>query len=126
MYETLFPHYPPLGNVLCVDPKLVQELNRAASALSRWCEDRLYDLNPAIRATQAGFLSEVLSSLELGYRVQRKIFESYVAKLHSCHLVRNEALLLSPVSGRSIVHDLINYYEQQTDTTLHGVLVAAQ
>jgi hypothetical protein len=126
VYETLFPHFPPLGNILCVDPQLVPELNRAATALSRWCENRLYGLNPSIYDTQQFFLSGVLASLELGYRIKRSILESYISKLHSCRLVRAETVLLSPISKRSIVHDFISYYGEQTENTLQGVLIATQ
>ncbi|CAE6534820.1 unnamed protein product [Rhizoctonia solani] len=126
IHETLFSHFPPLGNVLCADPAQVQELHRAASVLSRWCEHRLYELSPANRATRLFFLSEVLLSLQLGYRVQRNIFEGYVSKLHACELVQNEPELMPPHSDRSIVHHLIDYYGEQSDAALVGALVAIQ
>ncbi|KAG8732236.1 hypothetical protein FRC11_014976 [Ceratobasidium sp. 423] len=126
IHETLFPHFPPLGSVLCADPALVPELHRAASALSRWCEHRLYELSPANRVTRTFFLSEVLLALQLGYRVQRNIFEGYVSKLHTCELVRNELALIPPHSDRSIVHHLIDYYGEQTENALRGALVAIQ
>ncbi|CAE6535633.1 unnamed protein product [Rhizoctonia solani] len=124
IHETLFPHFPPLGNVLCADPVLVPELDRAATVLSRWCEHRLYELNPTNRATRSFFLSEVLLALQLGYRVQRTIFGGYVPKLHACDLVRSELMTLPPHSNRSIVHDLIDYYGEQNEYALHGALVA--
>ncbi|KAH7337934.1 hypothetical protein B0J17DRAFT_405653 [Rhizoctonia solani] len=126
LYETLFPYFPPMGNILCVDRRLVPELDRAATTFSRWCEIRLYDLNPAIYDTQQFFIAGMLSSLELGSRIERNIFESYVSKLHSCRLVHAEALLISPFSNRSIVHDYIDYYGEQTENTLHGVVIATR
>ncbi|CAE6474691.1 unnamed protein product [Rhizoctonia solani] len=65
-------------------------------------------------------------SLQLGYRVQRKIFEGYVSKLHACDLVRSELTMVPPHSERSIVHDLVDYYGEQTEYALHGALVAIQ
>ncbi|CAE6419472.1 unnamed protein product, partial [Rhizoctonia solani] len=124
IHETLFAHFPPLGNVLCVDPTLVPELDRAAGVLSRWCEHRLYEFSPTNRATRGFFLSEVLLALQLGYRVQRKIFEGYVSKLHACDLVRSELTMMPPQSERSIVHDLVDYYGEQTEYALQGALVA--
>ncbi|CAE6379695.1 unnamed protein product, partial [Rhizoctonia solani] len=124
IHETLFPHFPPLGNVLCADLNLVPELDRAASVLSRWCEHRLYELNPTNRATRSIFLSEVLLALQLGYRVQRRIFEGYVSKLHACDLVRSEPMLVPPQSERSIIHSLVDYYGEQSEYALRGALVA--
>ncbi|EUC53945.1 P-loop nucleoside triphosphate hydrolase, putative, partial [Rhizoctonia solani AG-3 Rhs1AP] len=63
-------------------------------------------------------------SLQLGYRVQRKIFEGYVSKLHACDLVRSELTMMPPQSERSIVHDLVDYYGEQTEYALQGALVA--
>jgi hypothetical protein len=126
MYETLFPHFPPLGSLLCADPENVGEFDRARSALSRWCEDRLHELNPFSSGPSRFFLSEVLSSLELGCRVKRDIFHSYAAKLHSRRLVKPRLDLLPQNSSRSIVHDFINFYDEQTEDTLWGALVAVQ
>ncbi|CAE7089127.1 unnamed protein product [Rhizoctonia solani] len=124
IHETLFPHFPPLGNVLCADSSLVTELNRAADVLSRWCEHRLYELSPRNRANRPYFLSEVLLALQLGYRVQRGIFEGYVAKLHSCELVQSEPIMTPIHSERSIIHDLITYYGEENENALQGALVA--
>ncbi|KDN37502.1 hypothetical protein RSAG8_10101, partial [Rhizoctonia solani AG-8 WAC10335] len=114
MHETLFPHFPPSGNVLCADPTLVPELNRAA------------DLSPVNRVNRPFFLSEVLLALQIGYRVQRNIFEGYVSKLHSCELVRSESTMIPPHYERSIVHDLVDYYGEQTENALQGALVAVR
>ncbi|KAF8594569.1 hypothetical protein BDV93DRAFT_549191 [Ceratobasidium sp. AG-I] len=126
IYETLFPYFPPLGNFLCVDPKLVQvqDLNKALEVLSWWCETRLHELNPFGPAPRY-FLSEVLLSLELGYRVQQRVFEGYVMKLHSRDLVRPHELL-APTSNRSMIHDFIDFYGERTERTLQGVLSGVQ
>lgn len=121
----MFSHFPPLGNFLCVDPKRVQELDRVSGVLSRWCETRLHELNPFGPGPRF-FLSEVLLSLELAYRVQRKGFQGYVAKLHTRPLVRHRPDLFSPELKHSMVHDFIDFYGENTEHTLWGVLSAAQ
>ncbi|KAF8594570.1 P-loop containing nucleoside triphosphate hydrolase protein [Ceratobasidium sp. AG-I] len=128
-YDTLTPHFPPLGGVLCVDPKLVLELNRGAEVISGWCERNLQELDPGY-GVPSRFLSDVLASLELAFRVNRQNFAAYAPLLHSRRLIRGRFdLLLSPQGvdprlGRSIVHDFIDFYMGKSHDNLFRVTFA--
>lgn len=131
MYDTLTPHFPPLGAVLSVDPKRVPELNRGSDVISSWCERNLQELDPGY-GVPSRFLSDVLASLELAYRVNRQTFSLYAPLLKSRRLVRGRPdLLLSlpgpnPGQGRSIVCDFIDFYIGTAESALNRVIFAIQ
>ncbi|KAG9081885.1 hypothetical protein FRC06_005350 [Ceratobasidium sp. 370] len=128
LYETLAPHFPPLGNVLCVEPTKIRELNRGSEIISGWCERNLHELRPG-RLLPRWFVSDVLVSLELAYRVHRQSFIAYGPRLHSMRLVEGHPDLLvhipgSPGRGRSIIHHFIDFYIGRSDDALKRVLFA--
>lgn len=131
IYETLAPHFPPLGGALCVDRQQVPEFIQGSGAISRWCERSLQELDPHYGAPQK-FLSDVLSCLEVVHRMDRLSFFGYAPFLHSRRLVksRNDLLLIQPGSGfaqgRSIIHDFIDFYIGKSNDSLKRVLLATQ
>ncbi|KAG8710822.1 hypothetical protein FRC09_020922 [Ceratobasidium sp. 395] len=129
LYETLAPHFPPLGNVLCVEPVKIRELSRGSDVISTWCERNLHELRPRCPLPR-WFMSNVLVSLELAYRVQRQSFTAYAPKLHSLGLVNPHPDLLVHIPGlpgpdRSIIHHFIDFYIGQSDDALKRVIFAA-
>ncbi|CAE6480843.1 unnamed protein product [Rhizoctonia solani] len=119
LYENLMPHFPPLGSVVCVDPRRIPEFADSNSAISAWCEDALHELDPGF-APQSKFLSDVLAYLDISFRIHR---QSYIPMLHSRRLVRwREDLMIAssgPVSRMdSIVHDFINFYIRKSQDVI--------
>ncbi|CAE6459263.1 unnamed protein product, partial [Rhizoctonia solani] len=125
LYENLMPYFPPLGNVVCVDPKRIPELADSTNAISAWCEDALYDLDPGFGPPNR-FLSDVLAYLDISLRIHQ---QSYISKLHSRRLVRPRDDLmierLGPVPGKySIVHDFINLYARRSPDVISRAIRA--
>jgi hypothetical protein len=129
LYETLAPHFPPLGNVLCIDSKRVLELDRGSEVVSGWCERNLHELWPG--RTVSRFLTEVLVSLELAYRIHRRSFATYGPRLHSMRLVNYHHDLMAPIPdspGRppSIIRHFIDFYVGRSEDALKRVIFASQ
>ncbi|KAL5633867.1 hypothetical protein ACGC1H_005902 [Rhizoctonia solani] len=125
LYENLMPHFPPLGNVVCVDPKRIPELAGSTYTISAWCKDALNDLDPGFGPPNR-FLSDVLAYLDISFRINR---QDYIVKLHSRKLVRPRDDLmierLGPVPGKySIVHDFINLYARRSPDVISRAIRA--
>ncbi|KAG9101942.1 hypothetical protein FS749_001473 [Ceratobasidium sp. UAMH 11750] len=130
LYETLAPHFPPLGNVLCVEPTKIRELNRGSDIISGWCERNLHELRPG-RLLPRWFVSNVLVLLELAHRVNRQSLITYGPRLHSMRVVEAHPDLLvhipgSPGRDRSIVHHFIDFYLGRSEDALKRVLFATR
>ncbi|KAG8752687.1 hypothetical protein FRC12_011837, partial [Ceratobasidium sp. 428] len=130
LYETLAPHFPPLGNVLCVEPARIREIDRGSEVISTWCERNLHELRPG-RLLPRWFVSNVLVSLELAYRVHRQSFAAYGPRLHSMRLVEPYPDLLvhipgSPGPDRSIIHHFIDFYLGRSDDALKRAIFATR
>ncbi|KAJ1305435.1 hypothetical protein OPQ81_000445 [Rhizoctonia solani] len=111
LYENLMPHFPPLGSVVCIDPRRIPELSDSTGAIAAWCEDALHELDPGFGPPNR-FLSDVLAYLDISFRIHR---QEYIFKLHSRRLVRPRDDLMIDALGPSptrysIVHDFINFY----------------
>ncbi|KAG9122802.1 hypothetical protein FRC07_000653, partial [Ceratobasidium sp. 392] len=100
LYEALFPHFPPLGNVLCAEITRVRELDRGSGVIA-----------------------------ELAYRVHHQSFASYGPRLHSMRLVSWHPDLVVHVPGslgrdRSMIHHFIDFYLGRSDDALKRVIFA--
>ncbi|QRW07577.1 P-loop nucleoside triphosphate hydrolase [Ceratobasidium sp. AG-Ba] len=128
LYEILAPHFPPLGNALCIDRSKIAELDRGAEVISSWCERNLLELRPSDR-NLSRFLTDVLMSLELAYRVNRQNLNVYGPKLHTMPLMTSHPRLLvrapdSPGQTRSIIHYLVDFYVGASEDVLRNAIVA--
>ncbi|KAG8687201.1 hypothetical protein FRC11_007608 [Ceratobasidium sp. 423] len=115
LYENLMPHFPALGNVVCVDARRIPELSDSTNAISAWCEDALHELDPGFGPPNR-FLSDVLAYLDISLRIHR---QNYIPMLHSRRLVRPRDDLMTESVGPipikySIVHDFIHFYTRRT------------
>ncbi|QRV93432.1 UvrD-like helicase carboxy-terminal domain protein [Ceratobasidium sp. AG-Ba] len=129
LYETLSPHFPPLGNVLCVEPLKIRELDRASGVIANWCERYLHEFSPGRPPLPRWFVSDVLVALELAYRVNPQSLASYGSRLHSMPLVKWHPELEVHVPGapgkdRSIIHHLIEFYMGYSTDALKRVIFA--
>jgi hypothetical protein len=118
-----------MGNVLCVDPKRIPELNRGSDVVSSWCESSLHEMWPV--HTEPGFLTDVLVLLELAYRIHRRSFAAYGPRLHSMRLVNDRHDLMVPIPdspGRnsSIIRHFIDFYVGRSEDALKRVIFASQ
>ncbi|KDN38026.1 hypothetical protein RSAG8_09799, partial [Rhizoctonia solani AG-8 WAC10335] len=104
------PHFPPLGNVVCVDARRVPELAEGANAISAWCEDTLQELDPRFGPPNR-FLSDVLAYLDMSFRIHR---QSYISKLHTRKLKISEG------------HDFINFYDRKSPDVISRAIRAVQ
>ncbi|KAG8710824.1 hypothetical protein FRC09_020924 [Ceratobasidium sp. 395] len=128
LYETLVPHFSPLGNVLGVEPAKIPELDRGLEVISSWCQRNLHELEPG-HPLQRDFVSQILVSMELAHRVDRQGFATYCPKLHSMKLVEPHPDLLVHIPGFpgpdwSIVHHFIDFYIGREGDTLKRVILA--
>ncbi|QRW20980.1 GNAT family acetyltransferase [Rhizoctonia solani] len=125
LYENFMPHFPPLGNVSCVDSRRIPEFIDSTNAISAWCEDALHELDPGSGPPNK-FLSDVLAYLDISFRVHR---QDYIFKLHTRKLVRPRDDLMVEVAGPipikySIVHDFINFYARKSQDVISRVIRA--
>ncbi|KAG8770099.1 hypothetical protein FRC12_004522 [Ceratobasidium sp. 428] len=130
LYETLAPHFAPLGNVLCVDRAKILELERGLEVVSSWCQRDLHEFQPSHPLSEH-FVSQILVLLELSYRVNRRSFDTYALKLHSMKLVDPYPDLLVHIPGlpgpdRSIIHHFIDFYHGRSDDALKRAIFAAR
>ncbi|EUC54063.1 hypothetical protein RSOL_028830 [Rhizoctonia solani AG-3 Rhs1AP] len=126
LYENLMPHFPPLGNFLCIDPKRIPELAHSINAISAWCKDALHNLDPGFGPPNR-FLSDVLAYLDISFRINR---QDYILELHSRKLVRpRDDLMIAKVGSvserYSIVHDFINFYARRSPDVISRAIRAA-
>ncbi|KAG8744274.1 hypothetical protein FRC10_010437 [Ceratobasidium sp. 414] len=127
LYETLLPHFPPLGSVLCAEPTKVRELHRGSGVVANWCERNLHEIWPGRVVSR--FVTDVLVLLELAYRVHRQSLAAYGPRLHSMQLVNWHPDLVvhipgSPGRDRSIIHHFIDFYLGGSDDTLKRAIFA--
>jgi hypothetical protein len=77
------------------------------------------------------FLTDVLVSLELAYRIHRANFAAYGPKLHSMRLVNDHDDLTVPMPGLpdqkpSIIRHFIDFYVGLSEDALKRVIFASQ
>ncbi|KDN37508.1 hypothetical protein RSAG8_10107, partial [Rhizoctonia solani AG-8 WAC10335] len=132
MYEALMPLFPPLGGFQCVDGAIIPELDNGARLISEWCHQALFELDPHYGAEDK-FLSSVLASLDLAFRIDGKRFATYVGDLHSSRLIKPRRDLMisntrfrSHHSFHSIVHDFVDFYRRKSDDAIRRVIQATR
>ncbi|QRV93433.1 UvrD-like helicase carboxy-terminal domain protein [Ceratobasidium sp. AG-Ba] len=128
VYETLIPHFAPLGNILCVEPNRIQELNRGFDVLLKLCERNLRKMssNPIPTA-----LSDFLVSLELVYRIRGQNISSYGLGSNASLVEKAHSDLVMEASGSlgqkcSIAQHFIDFYIGRSKDALGRVVFATR
>ncbi|KAG9124529.1 hypothetical protein FRC07_011290, partial [Ceratobasidium sp. 392] len=130
LYEVLAPHFPPLGNALCIELAKIPEYERGSDIVSDWCRRNLERLRPGSTKLSRWFLSNFLVSLELAHRIRPQDFADYGPRLHSKVLTWNSPSLQvhtpnsSDLKYHSIVDYLIEFYIDESDKALKHAILA--